>query len=354
MPMSDRYTRTAMGLHWTIAALIVCAFALGWIMTELAISPLRLRMFNWHKWVGMSVLALAVVRVSWRLLHPPPQLLPMPAWQSRAAHGLHLLLYVLLFALPFSGWAYSNAAGYPIVYLGLMRLPDLVTKDKALAQILVTLHHALGWMLLVALCMHAAAALKHHFIDRDGTLRRMWPASLLLLLGLFTMLGARAADARIDSARSTVAATFSQQGVPVEAPFRRFSGTIAYDANNVAGSSATLTVAMDSLDIGDEAYNAEVRKKPWFDSAKFPAATFRSTAIKPGTGGRLDATGILTLKGKSQTMTVPVRVRPSKGATTFDGTFVISRKTFQIGDPIWEDVLDDKVTIRFTFVVDNS
>lgn len=173
MSPSTHYTRTAIALHWLIAGLIICAFALGWTMTEMAISPLKLRMFNWHKWVGISVLGLAAIRGLWRLTHPAPALLPMPAWQRIAAHALHGVLYAIMFALPLSGWAYSNAVGYPIVYLGLLPLPNLVEKNKALAQSLLQLHQVLGWLLIITLAAHVLAALKHHFIDRDATLKRM-------------------------------------------------------------------------------------------------------------------------------------------------------------------------------------
>jgi cytochrome b561 len=175
---SSGYTRTAVSLHWLIAGLMIAAFALGWVMTELAISPLKVKMYNWHKWVGMTVLGLAAIRTLWRLTHAAPPLLPMPVWQQISAHILHALLYVLMFALPFSGWAYSNAAGYPIVYLGLWRLPDLVAKSKPLAAQLLEVHEALGWVLFALVTAHAAAVLKHHLIDRDDTLRRMcrWQA----------------------------------------------------------------------------------------------------------------------------------------------------------------------------------
>lgn len=167
------YTRTAVSLHWLIAGLIISAFALGWVMTELAISPLKVKMFNWHKWVGMTILGLAALRALWRLTHPAPPLLPMPAWQHFSAHALHGVLYLLMFALPISGWAYSNATGYPIVYLGLWRLPDLVEKNKELAAQLVELHEILGWLLVAVVVVHVLAALKHHVIDKDETLRRM-------------------------------------------------------------------------------------------------------------------------------------------------------------------------------------
>ena len=173
LPTQGAYTRTAVGLHWLIAGLIGVALVMGWIMTDLGVTPLKLKMYNWHKWVGITVLALAVLRVLWRLTHRPPDLLPMPAWQRLAAHGLHLGLYGLMLALPLSGWVYSNATGFPIVYLRLLPLPNLVAKNKALAGTWHEVHETLGGLLVAALVLHALAALKHHFIDRDDTLRRM-------------------------------------------------------------------------------------------------------------------------------------------------------------------------------------
>lgn len=170
---SSNYTRTSVLLHWLIAVLIVSTFPLGWVMTRMAISPLKLRMYSWHKWVGMTVLALALLRALWRLTHAPPPFLPMAAWQRLSAHALHGLLYLLLFLQPISGWLYSSAAGYQVVYLGLLPLPNLVAKSKPLAATLLQVHWALGWLLFAALVLHVLAALKHHFFDRDETLRRM-------------------------------------------------------------------------------------------------------------------------------------------------------------------------------------
>ncbi len=168
-----QYTRTAIALHWLIFGGIACAFALGWLMTDMAISPMKLKMYNWHKWLGVTILALAILRGIWRLTHSPPPFVPMPLWQQRLAHGLHVLLYLLLFAIPLSGWAYSNAVGYPIVYLGLWRLPDLLARNRELGAQLLVLHQTLGMVLLALLALHVAGALKHHLLDRDDTLKRM-------------------------------------------------------------------------------------------------------------------------------------------------------------------------------------
>ncbi len=170
-----RYTRTAISLHWLIALLILAAFLLGSYMVDLRISPAKLQYYAWHKWLGITVLALATLRLLWRLTHrPPPLPASTPRWQVLAATAGHWALYLLLFAIPLSGWAYSSASGYPVVYLKLVQLPDWVPKDKALAAQMKLVHDWLTTVLMVVVAVHVIAAFKHHFVDRDGLLRRMW------------------------------------------------------------------------------------------------------------------------------------------------------------------------------------
>lgn len=150
--------------------------------------------------------------------------------------------------------------------------------------------------------------------------------------------------------KSTLTATFEQAGVAVESPFTRFSGRIQYDAKNVAASTATIAVDTASLDIGDPAYNEEIAKKSWFDSKTYPQGVFTSAAIKPLAANKFEATGQLKLKGRVLTLTVPVTVSVTAAGTAFDGSFVISRKAFGIGDPVWDEALEDKVTVKFHLV----
>jgi polyisoprenoid-binding protein YceI len=176
-----------------------------------------------------------------------------------------------------------------------------------------------------------------------------YPFSQMLIPAIFLSALAVAADLNIGPAGgSKVTAAFKQEGVEVESPFTRFSGRISYDPAKVAAATALIEVETGSYDIGDPAYNAEVRKKSWFDSTAHPKAQFRSTAIKPGAAGSFEATGQFTLKGRVQTVTVPVKTNAA--GTVFDGSFVISRKAFGIGDPVWDGVLDDRITIKFHLV----
>jgi cytochrome b561 len=172
------YSRTAVFLHWLIAVLILSGFTIGANMVDLRISPEKVRLYSYHKWIGITVLGLALIRSVWRLTHAAPPDEPMPTWQRWLAHATHALLYILMLTVPLIGWIYSSADGYPVVYLGLWQLPNLVPKNPALASVLVTIHTTLAWTLFYLVLLHAAGALKHHFIDRDATLRRMlrWQA----------------------------------------------------------------------------------------------------------------------------------------------------------------------------------
>lgn len=174
---TDRYTLPAIALHWLIALLIIATFLLGLTMTDIpGLTPTKLRYFSWHKWMGVTVLGFACLRLLWRLTHKAPAYPDrMPEWQQRAAHLVHALLYVLIFAVPLSGYFFSLAAGVPVVYLGVVPLPVFIAPDPQLKILLRETHYALNMVLLGAVCLHVLAALKHLFIDRDHLFQRMLP-----------------------------------------------------------------------------------------------------------------------------------------------------------------------------------
>ncbi|WP_206996817.1 cytochrome b [Trinickia mobilis] len=171
------YTRTAVALHWLIALLIICGFALGWVMTDIpGFTPTKLKYFSWHKWIGVTVFALAIVRVIWRATHVPPSLpSDMPALQRIGAHAVHVVLYVLMFVIPVTGYLYSSASNIPVVYLGVVPLPRLIAPDPVLKETFKTLHVFLNDVLLALVVMHVLAVVKHQVLDRDGLLSRMLP-----------------------------------------------------------------------------------------------------------------------------------------------------------------------------------
>ena len=174
---TGRYSGVAMLLHWLIAALIVWGFALGWIMTDIpGITPTKLRYFSWHKWIGVSVLALVLVRILWRATHAAPALPgSMAAWERAAAHAGHFALYLLMVAIPVTGYLYSSAAGIQVVYLGIWPLPTIIGPDKALKGALRLVHISLNYTLLAIVVLHVLAVAKHQWLDRQHILARMLP-----------------------------------------------------------------------------------------------------------------------------------------------------------------------------------
>lgn len=172
----DHYTGVAVVLHWSVALLILGSFVVGTYMVELDLSPWKLKVYSWHKWSGVTIFLLVALRLAWRVTHRPPGLpAAMPEWQRHAAAISHALLYLLMFAVPVSGWLMSSAAGFPVVYFGVFQLPDLVAKNKELFELMKSVHYVLNKALLVLVLLHVVAALKHHFVDRDDVLRRMVP-----------------------------------------------------------------------------------------------------------------------------------------------------------------------------------
>lgn len=144
-------------------------------MTELPTGLRKVRIYSLHKSIGLTLLALVVVRLLWRLRERRPELPPMAAWQRRVAGAVHLGLYALMFLIPLSGWLYNSLAGFPLQWFHLFNLPSLHASNPTLKPIGRDLHETLAWVLVALVAGHAAAALKHHFFDRDWTLHLMLP-----------------------------------------------------------------------------------------------------------------------------------------------------------------------------------
>lgn len=171
---AHHYTTTAKSLHWLMAFLIFGMLAVGLYMKDLPVSPEKLQLYSWHKWAGVTIFLLALFRLFWRLGHPPPALgESISRTQQLAAKAGHALLYALMMCIPLSGWLMSSAKGFQTVWFGLIPIPDLIGKDKALGESLATVHQLLNFTLMAMVLVHIAAAVKHHFMDQDGFLARM-------------------------------------------------------------------------------------------------------------------------------------------------------------------------------------
>lgn len=177
MNRPEVWSRSARLFHWLIAGLILVQGAIGLIMVELPRRPNIIPVYTLHKSIGLTILLLAVLRLGFRLWQKRPNPLPLPGWQDAMARMTHVSLYVLIFAVPFSGWLFDSASSLrPLYWWWWLKVPSLTGgADKSLADLSRNVHETLFWILVVVAALHVAGALKHHFIDRDDTLRRMLP-----------------------------------------------------------------------------------------------------------------------------------------------------------------------------------
>jgi cytochrome b561 len=170
-----RYGYVAQALHWIIVGLLIVQVTLGRIADELPLGLEKLITLARHKSFGITILGLAVIRLAWRSFNPPPPEPPMPGWQLAAARLNHWALYVILFAMPLSGWLMSSASNIPVSWFGLVQLPDFVEPDRGLKETFEAVHESLSYVLYALAGLHVAAALKHQFVDKDGLIFRMLP-----------------------------------------------------------------------------------------------------------------------------------------------------------------------------------
>jgi cytochrome b561 len=172
----DRWSPVSQLLHWATLALIVWLAWRGLTMVDMPNTPAKINAYALHKSLGLTLLALVVVRLAWRLLARAPRpVTGTPAWQERIASLTHVGLYVLLLAMPLSGWLFNSASGYPLQWFKQFNLPAIAGRDTALAELAVNVHRWGFWLLVLLVALHAGAALYHHFVQRDATLLRMLP-----------------------------------------------------------------------------------------------------------------------------------------------------------------------------------
>jgi cytochrome b561 len=163
-------------LHWLIVVLILNQWVIAARAESLPLGAAKLQALGWHKSLGMTILALAIIRLVWRWLNPVPTLAGLAKpWERGLAHVSHWALYALIFAMPLSGWLMSSARNFPVSWFGVFQFPDLVAPDKAFYELMRDLHPLLFSALILVALLHIAGALKHHFIDRNDVLKRMLP-----------------------------------------------------------------------------------------------------------------------------------------------------------------------------------
>ena len=361
--MSIRNTRERWGslsqlLHWLIVALIALQATLGLTGLLLPLGMEKLAVLARHKSIGITILGLAVLRLLWRWLNPAP---PLPCnltpLERFLAHFTHVTLYVLLLAMPLTGWMMSSARGFPVSWFNLRQLPDLVPKSEALYDALVRTHAALAIGLAVTVALHVAAALKHHFVLKDDTLRRMLPfgrITLALIAGaLLAPAAARAGGQTYDSvgAQSSLTYTFIQAGAENQGRFKSFE--VSFDP---AAGRLDVVIDMSSFDTGDQQRNGTLGGRDFFDVAQYPQSRFTAQRIEKTATG-YEATGSLTLRGVTRSISVPFSWRTAtlQGHSVgyLSGQLTLRRLDYGVGQGEWQSTewVGNDVTVRYSLTL---
>ena len=379
------WTRLAVALHWLVAVLILLNIALGWVAEEMAMSPAKLQVFLWHKSIGLSVLALAGIRLCWRFAHAPPA---PPESQSpaeqRIASAVHWVLYALIFLVPLTGWWLNSVANFPFRWFGLFPVPHIAAPSESQEGWAELAHVWLAWGLCGLIAAHAAAAFKHHLINRDDVLRRMWPrrsgqmALLLLALGLPLLVlwqsgvlqstaqsrtGVNqqgAEQARLQGQadvwqmvpeQSRLGFVASYDEVPVEGVFRRFAADLRFDPQDLGASGFDVEIAIASLDTQSSDRDDMIRGDTWFFVDQFPKARFVTRAIKAIGPQRYLADASLRIRDQQQDIPFEFEWRElDDGRAQMSARVELDRRNYDVGSGSWAS--DDTVGFAVTVEVD--
>ena len=397
-PGQQRYSMVAMALHWLIALAVILLLGSGLAMTRMAPGLLAFDLYQWHKALGITVLALSVLRLLWRLTHRPPPLPDdMPRLERLGAKLGHLGFYALLIGLPLGGWAMVSVSplNVPTSWFGLFVIPhlpgapdDLATR-KSLEGLFKLAHEVGGWMMLALLVLHVAAGLRHALVLRDGVFDRMVPAGRqrgfvlaaillpVLTIGALVATGgpvpgpaplaeapssapapsapvpAAAAGATgwiIDPAASRLGFRGTQLGAVFEGSFQRFRAEIDFDPATPETGRAEVVVETGSASTGDAQRDTALPTADWFAVADFPEARFVAETFRRTGENAYVAEGTLTLRGITQPLALPFTLVEEGGATRARGEVTLIRSAFGVGQGQFE--AGDWVALEVVVTID--
>lgn len=375
--VKDQYHSLFKGIHWITALIVLGLLSVGFIMTSMEFSPLKLNIYMLHKSFGMTVLGLVIIRIIWRIFVKSPKSLDTHAkWEKYLSKLIHFLLYYGLIAMPMSGWAMSSAAEYPVNLFGLFDFPAITPKDEETYTFLKFVHETGAYALICAIGLHFLGAAKHHIIDKDITLTRMGGNFGFLLIGGLLLLSATALAGNhilkdlmrdnpaqissetseessieqvaesnnawlINKEQSSINFQFTQYGSAVNGSFGEFDGDIIFDPEDLENSSADITVSINSITTGSADRDAQAKNNEWFAAQEFPQARFIAESFSESGEGEYVADGFLTIRGHEAPLSLPFSLEiaeNSDGQKTAEmrAQITLNRQDFGIGQGQWE------------------
>lgn len=365
----NRYGSIAKTFHWLTALLILTLIPLGIIANDMAYDTSeqlarKAWLFSLHKTLGVTVFFVALARIGWAFKQPKPGgLHPERKAESWLAETIHWLLYGSLVLVPLSGWIHHSATtGFAPIWWPFGQSLPFVPKSESLAEVTAGLHIVFERVLVVSILLHAAGALKHHFIDKDATLRRMWfgksalpdtkpshhsnlpLASALVAWGVALVIGnaigvfahenTTLQVAELSAVQSdwtvqdgTIDITITQFGNDVVGQFNDWTAAIAFDPDSGTGT-AQVNISIGSLTLGS--VTAQAMGPDYFDNATFPTAVFIAD-IAPIVDGHM-ATGTLTIRDKIVPIEMPFALNIQDDTAQMSAAMTLDRRDYDVGN----------------------
>ncbi len=390
------YNILARIFHWGMALVILVLLIVGFYMGGLDFSPFKLQVYGLHKSFGLLILFLWGARLLWRFLTAPPALEAHARWERTLAHTIHIALYILMMAMPLSGWLMSVAGDHPASFFGLFEMPKIIDKNEVWQDFFKETHEICAFALIGAIGLHIVGALKHHVIDKDATLRRMGGHIVLVILGLGALcvalgfvaidimgdLNSKAPEANVSKAitqaqpealaidegqnvarawvidpnESRIDFTYKQYGQPVGGYFKNWSGKIIFDPQDVNNASVNIDIDVSSIATGSADRDEQARNAQWFDTNVYPRAVFMSESFEHLTGDNYRVHGVLTLHGRAVPVDFPFTLKIDEKSATMRAEFTLNRLDFNIGQGQWAgtDAIGDGVDMTIVLAAHQS
>jgi cytochrome b561/polyisoprenoid-binding protein YceI len=398
LPQQQRYTAVAIALHWLIAAGIIGMIGLGWVMDDLP-DQQAYPLIQLHKSFGITILMLSIARVVWRLMNPPPPEPPMPGWQRSLALLVHVGLYVLIIAMPLTGWIMASASSdaptrfFYLVDVRLPGIPGLPSETrKGIEESFEFAHSNLQWVIIAMLVLHIAGAVKHQFIDKNGLLARMAPglfgrtagppdnghgllwalgAPVLVLAIVFSVALAPSTTSTttttttsidgqppvdrsspapfwaVDPAQSSIVFKSAYMGRPFEGRFQKWDASIQFDPANPKDARIRVVIPTISAKTGEPYFDDSISQGDWFDSAKHPEAVFEvNEGVFKDSETEYEATGVLTIKGARYPVRLPFTLEINGATAKMHGETTLQRLAIDIGKDTLAEAKGDEEWVQ--------
>jgi cytochrome b561/polyisoprenoid-binding protein YceI len=344
------YTPVAKGFHWLVALLIFIQFPLAWVMDSFS-GLQKFQAYNWHKSIGITVLALMALRVLWRLFNPAPALpSSMPKLERIGARLGHLGLYLVIFLMTLTGWAMISVSDKPSILFQYTRFPLLpwlselpAVQKKDCLEFFEEVHEVLGYALLTLIAIHIAAVARHAFLLKDGVGARMTPrlrskpvplAAFAAILGLLCLgIGGKASayEWSVKPEASEIAFEASGGGYTTKGTFAQYKADIEFDPELPAETSIRILFNMSSAATGTADADDALKSADYFNPSQFPTAQYTAKGAQPAGNGKYILNGRLTLKGITKPVALPFSIDIKSGTAFVTAETKINRLDFGVG-----------------------